>query len=254
MKSDRQYEEILRATGDYSDLEEFDKQNEQHIFTQKYEKQKEALLIKEKIKNKRVVPMKSSSRFSKKKIAIIAIAATLVLGTVAVAAATTIGKVRFVFVPDVNDPYTGVMVDADNMTDEELFNHDYIEFEIPEGAQNEDGTPITKESILAGDTRYMLNDPNDHINDEIHILLNTETGELMDIVTFNEEVGSFIEYENDPKYFMLEVPEDAKYEDGTTVTEDSLLTGNLPKGFEQELLENGVIDDELLAKINQVNK
>ena len=249
MKCDREYEEVLRAIGECSDVEDFDKQNEQHIFSPKYEKQKETLLIKD--KNEKVVPMKSSSRFPKKKIAIIAIAATLVLGTVVVTAATS-GKIRLAMIPDANDPYTGTFADADIMTEEELSKYDYIE--IPEEATNPDGTPLTKESFLFGDNGYQLNDPNDHINDEIHILLNTETGELMDIVTFNEEVGSFIEYENDPKYFMLEVPEDAKYEDGTTVTEDSLLTGNLPKGFEQELLENGVIDDELLAKINQVNK
>ena len=246
MKCDREYEEVLRAIGECSDLEDFDKQNEQHIFSAKYGKQKEALLIKEKMKNEKVVPIKNSSRMSKKKIAIVAIAATLALGAVAVAAAT-IGKVRFVLDPDVKDPYTGVMVDADKMSDEELLNYEYIEFEIPEGAQNEDGTPITKESILAGGVIYMLNDPNDHIDDEIHIGLNTETGELL-------EVGDFNYDEEDPTYFMLEVPEDAKYEDGTTVTKDSLLTGNLPKGFEQELLENGVIDEELLAKINQVNK
>ena len=53
---------------------------------------------------------------------------------------------------------------------------------------------------------------------------------------------------------VLDIPEDAQYEDGTTVTKESLLTGDFPKWFEQELLEKDVIDGELLAKIKQVNK
>ena len=247
MKNEKGYKDLLKYAGEQVALEDFQQEGETHKFSSSYDEKMKTLLAMEDNKegadskgNKKIV------KFSKKKIAMVALVAVLALGTVAVTAATR-GKIRLAMIPDANDPYTGVMVDADKMSDEELLNYEYIEFEIPEGAQNEDGTPITKESILAGGVIYMLNDPNDHIDDEIHIGLNTETGELL-------EVGDFNYDEEDPTYFMLEVPEDAKYEDGTTVTKDSLLTGNLPKGFEQELLENGVIDEELLAKINQVNK
>ena len=140
MKCDREYEAVLRETGEYSDLEEFDKQNEQHIFSPRYEKQKEALLIKEKIKNEKVVPMKNSSRMSKKKIAIIALIATLTMGTVVVAA-DAIKQLKFA-----RNPETGVLVDPDTLTEEEYFNHDV--FIIQGDAQYEDGTPVTKENIL----------------------------------------------------------------------------------------------------------
>ena len=248
MKNEKGYKDLLKYASEQVALEDFQQEGETHKFSSSYDEKMKKLLAMEDNKegadskgNKKIV------KFSKKKIAMVALVAVLALGTVAVTAATRGNKIRLAMIPDANDPYTGVMVDADNMTDEELINHEYIEFEIPEGAQNEDGTPVTKESILAGDAGYMKNDPNDHIDDEIYIGLNTETGELLEVGTFNYD-------EEDPTYFMLEVPEDAQYEDGTLVTKERLLTGEFPELFEQELIDNDVIDLELLDKIKQMNK
>ena len=131
MKGEKKYDEILRDIGEQSAVEEFDWIGQEHNFSEKYKKQKEALMAKTSFKGEKVVPMKR--KWSRTVKAMVASVAVLILLPATVFAAY---KLYTISVKDENYAKQVMVAGVPANVDKEIKPVDVKVGYVPEGLEN----------------------------------------------------------------------------------------------------------------------